>query len=251
MSLLTGFRKEWMELIRSYRLLVAAIVLLFFGLTSPVLAKFTPELLTLIPTGGIAIQIPPPTVTDAFAQYVKNMGQFGILLALLLTMGSVAQEKDKGTAAMILVKPMPRAAFLGAKFLGLAALFAICILLAGLGAYYYTVLLFQPMDILSWLLLNVFLFVYIMVIVAVTLFSSTLMKSQISAGGLALGLIIVVSAFGSLLNLGKYLPGELITWGMRLMQGNLSPSWIALGVSLGLIVVALFAAGLVFQDQEL
>jgi ABC-2 type transport system permease protein len=251
MSLLAAFRKEWMELIRSYRLLVAGIVLLFFGFTSPILAKFTPQLLTLIPTGGIAIQMPTPTVMDAFTQYVKNLGQFGVLLALLFTMGSVAQEKEKGTAAMMLVKPLPRWAFLTAKFLALGVVFAICVLVAGLGAYYYTVLLFQAINIFSWLLLNTFLFMYLLVIVAVTLFCSTLMKSQVAAGGLALGLFIVISAVGSLLNLGKYLPGELITWGVRLMQGDATPSWVAFGVSLGLIVLPLLGAGLVFQKQEL
>ena len=34
---------------------------------------------------------------DAVTQYIKNIGQFGVILALLLTMGAVAQEKDKGT----------------------------------------------------------------------------------------------------------------------------------------------------------
>jgi ABC-2 type transport system permease protein len=251
MSIFIEFRKEWMYLIRSYRLLVAAIVLLFFGLTSPILAKFTPELMTLIPTGEITIQMPPPTVQDAITQYAKNIGQFSLLLAILLTMGAVAQEKDKGTAAMMLVKPLPRGAFLGAKFLGLAAMFAICLVLAGVGAYYYTLLLFEGVDILHWLILNGFLLVYILVIVAITLFCSAVTKSQAAAVGIAISLLVIGWVAGGILRLGKYLPGELITWGMRMMQGNLAPAWIALGVSLGLIVIPLLAAWLIFRNQEL
>src|SRR4030043_3668 len=72
--------------------------------------------------------------------------QSGFILALLLTMGVIAQEKDKGTAAMILVKPMPRGAFLGGKFFAMAAMFAICLLAAGLACYYYTLLLFEALD---------------------------------------------------------------------------------------------------------
>lgn len=251
MSVFVAFRKEWMELVRSYRLLVVGIVLLFFGLTSPILTKFTPELLKLIPTGEITIQMPPQTVLNAIGQYVKNMAQFGVVLALLLTMGSVSQEKDKGTAAMVLVKPMSRGAFLGAKFLGLGAMFAVSLAAAGIAAYYYTFLLFEAMDILHWLVLNLFLLIYAMVIVAITLFCSTLTKSQAAAGGIALGLIFIPSLIGSLLGLGKYLPGELNTWGMRLMQGDSTPSWIALGISLGLIVISLVASWLVFNRQEL
>ena len=215
MSVLVAFRKEWMELIRTYRLLIVAVVLVFFGLTSPLLAKYTPEIITLFPGGeDISKIIPPPTVWDAVTQYVKNMTQFGIILALLLTMGVVAQEKDKGTAAMVLVKPMPRGAFLGAKFLSLAAMFAICLIAAGLACYYYTLLLFEALDILHWLALNALLFLYVMVYVAITLFCSTLVKSPPAAGGVALGLVVVLGLVGAIPGLGKYLPGELNAWGL-------------------------------------
>ncbi len=251
MSLLAEFFKEWKYLLRSYRLLIVAIVLLFFGLTSPILAKFTPQLMTLIPTGGLTIQMPPPTVADAIGQYVKNMGQFGVLLGLLLTMGVVAQEQDRGTAAMMLVKPLPRGTFLLAKFLGLATLFAICLVIAGIAAYYYTYLLFEALNILYWLVLNLMVFTYIMVIVSITLLCSTITRSQGAAAGIAIGALIIGWFAGGILRLGKYMPGELITWGARLVQGDTSPSWIALGVSVGLIVVPLLAAWLIFKRQEL
>ena len=252
MSVLVALRKEWMELIRTYRLLIVAVVLVFFGLTSPLLAKYTPEIIMLVPGGEeISKIIPPPTVWDAVTQYVKNMTQFGIVLALLLTMGVVAQEKDKGTAAMILVKPMPRGAFLSAKFLGLAVMFAICLTAAGLACYYYTLLLFEAMDILHWLVLNALLFLCVMVYVALTLFCSTLVKSPPAAGGIALGVLVVLGLLGAIPGLGKYLPSELITWGARLMQGDSTSSWTALWVSLGLIVVSLLAAWLIFKKQEL
>ncbi len=251
MSVFIAFRKEWLELIRSYRLLIVAVVLVFFGLSSPFLTKYTPELMTLIPTGNISISMPPPTIADAIAQYTKNMGQFGILLGLLLSMGAVAQEKDKGTAAMMLVKPLPRGAFLGAKFLGLAAMFAVALTLAAAACYYYTLLLFESMNILHWLVLNLLLLVYIFVIVAITLLCSTVTKSQAAAVGIAIALLVIGWLLGGVLQLGSYLPGELITWGMRLMQGDATPSWIALGVSLGLIFVPMLAAGLVFTRQEL
>jgi ABC-2 type transport system permease protein len=251
MSIFVAFRKEWLELIRSYRLLVVAAVLVFFGLTSPFLTKFQPELLAALPTGGMTISMPPPTVAMAIGQYVKNMAQFGIILGILLTMGTISQEKDKGTAAMMLVKPLSRGAFMGAKFLALATMFAISLVFAGIACYYYTILLFEAMDILHWLVLNALLLLYALVSVALTLLCSTLTKSQAAAGGIALGLIVIPGSIGSILGLGKYLPGELITWGTRLMQGDTTTSWIALGITLGLIVITLLAAWLIFNRQEL
>jgi ABC-2 type transport system permease protein len=251
MGLFAEFGKEWKYLLRTYRLLITAIVLLFFGLTSPLLAKFTPELMNLLPTGGLTISMPVPTINDAITQYVKNVGQFSVILGLLLTMGAVAQEKDKGTAAMMLVKPLSRSAFLGAKFLSLAAMFAIGVVIAGMAAYYYTMLLFEALNILHWLVLNLLIFVYILVIITITLLCSTLSKSQGAAVGIAFGIFIIGWFAGGILRLGKYLPGELITWGTRLMQGDTTPSWSALGISVGIILVSMLSAWLVFKNQEL
>jgi len=251
MSLFAEFRKEWRYLIRSYRFLIAVVVLLFFGLTSPVLARYQEELMNAIPTGDITVSMPPATVMTAIGQYAKNMAQDGVLLGLLLTMGAVAMEKDKGTAAMMLVKPLPRGSFLTAKFLSLAAMFAICLIVTGLSAYYYTWLLFEAMNIGHWLVLNLLLFVYFLVIVAITLFCSTITRSQGAAIGIAFGLLVIGWFAGGILRLGKFMPGELVTWGVRLMQGDGSQSWIALGVSLGLIIVPLLAAWQIFKRQEL
>ncbi|OGO64868.1 MAG: hypothetical protein A2030_09260 [Chloroflexi bacterium RBG_19FT_COMBO_50_10] len=251
MSILVAFRKEWLELIRSHRLLVVAVVLAFFGLTSPLAAKFIPEIITLTLGAEISKIIPTPTVLDAIAQYTKNMGQFGIILALLLTMGAIGQEKDKGTAAMILVKPLPRGAFLGAKFLSLTVMFAISLAIAGIGCYYYTLLLFEAMDSVHWMVLNLLLFVYVLVPVAITLLCSTITKSLAASGGIALGMIAIGGLLGTITGWGKYLPGELITWGARLMQGDTTSSWIAFGISGGIILISLFAAWLIFRRQEL
>jgi ABC-2 type transport system permease protein len=253
MNIFTAFRKEWLEALRSYRLLIVVVVLVFFGLTSPLQAKLLPQVLAgALPSGTqISSIIPPPTVWTAITQYVKNMSQFDLLLAVLLGMGAVAQEKDKGTAAMMMVKPLPRESFLGAKFLGLAAVFAISIAIAGIGAYYYTSLLFESMEILPWLVLNLFLFIYVLVIVAITLFCSTITKSQAAAGGIAVGFIVIGFILGVIRNWGTYLPGELNTWSTRLMHGVTNGSWIALGTSIGLIVVPLLAAWLIFNRQEL
>ena len=91
-----ALRKELIEQWRSYRLVVVGAVLLVFGLASPLLAKYGPEVIRLaLPEGEEILKlIPSPTAADAVAQYLKNISQFGILLAVLMTMGSVAQEKD-------------------------------------------------------------------------------------------------------------------------------------------------------------
>ncbi|MBC8263308.1 MAG: ABC transporter permease subunit [Anaerolineales bacterium] len=252
MNFLAALRKEWLEQWRTHRLLTVGVVLAVFGLLSPLIAKYTPEIIKLIPNGeAIAQLIPTPTAMDAVTQYIKNIGQFGVILALLLTMGAVAQEKDKGTAAMMLVKPLPRATFLVAKFTALALMFTVAIALAGAACYYYTWLLFGALNAPRWLALNGLMLLLVLVHVALTLFCSVAAKSQAAAGGLALCLLFILWLIGSIPGLGEYLPGQLIAWGGGLMAGQVEAFWPALWVSMGIIVVALMGAMFIFERQEL
>jgi len=252
MTLLASLRKEFLEQWRTYRLLVLVVVMVFFGMTSPILAKYTPELLKLIPgTGGVTINLPAPTLMDAVGQYVKNVSQFGILMALLLSMGSVVVEKERGTAGMMLVKPLARSVFILSKFVALSLAFLVSFLIAGLGAYYYTVILFQPVNLGAWLVMNLLLWVYALVYVALTLLFSTLIRSQAAAAGLSFAVLLVLGLVGSLGNLGQYLPAQLITWGALVMSGTTASYWIALAVSLGLILGSLVIALVAFRKQEL
>ncbi|MCX6092661.1 MAG: ABC transporter permease, partial [Candidatus Bipolaricaulota bacterium] len=94
------FGKELREQVKSYRLLILGLVFVFFGLASPLLAKFTPEILKSVGTDqGITIVLPEPTAADAVAQFVKNVSQIALLVLVFLTMGSVVAEKERGTAA--------------------------------------------------------------------------------------------------------------------------------------------------------
>src|SRR5437899_1361779 len=139
--------KEIAEQWRTGRLPVVAVIFLLFGLASPVLAKYTPDIVKLA-ASSIDIHVPTPTIKDAVAQLIKNLNQVGVLAAILLAMGSVAGEKESGTAAFVLVKPVSRFAFLAAKFSGIAVTIAVAVLICGLAAYLYTDLLFAPLTAL-------------------------------------------------------------------------------------------------------
>jgi ABC-2 type transport system permease protein len=247
-------RKELLEQWRSYRLLVVAVVLLLFGgFIAPLTAKYTPELIkALAPQGDeFAGLIPTPTATVAVQEYVESISQFGVLVALLVAMGAVAREKDKGTAALMLSKPLSRGVFLAAKFVALGMTFTLGILIAGAACYYYTMLLFEALDLSSWLALNGLLLLFLLVYVALTLFCSTLTKSQVVGGGLAFGLLMLLTAIGALPTVGDYLPGRLVSWAAGLMGGSAKASWSAVWGSLGLILVSMFGAWAIFVRQEL
>ena len=88
---MTGFaallRKELLEQWRTTRLPLVATVFLLVGLSSPLLARFTPEILEAVGGGQFTIVLPTPTASDAYDQLAQNLGQFGALIAVLRALG--------------------------------------------------------------------------------------------------------------------------------------------------------------------
>jgi len=207
---MTGFgpllRKELLEQWRTRRLLVVAVVFTIFGIGSPLLARYTPELIKAVGGANFEIIFPTPTLKDAVDQFLKNVGQAGILTAILLAMGSVATEKERGTAALLLSKPASRAAFLAAKLTALATTLAISVLVASIGAYAYTAFLFETPEIVGWTGMTALLLLSFFGFAGLTFLGSTLMRSAIAAAGIGIGGMIVVAIVSALPNVGPYTP---------------------------------------------
>lgn len=249
----TALGKELLYLWRSKRLLVVCTVFLLFGLSAPLLAKFTPELVrSLEEAAQFADLIPDPTAADAIAQYVEFITQFGFILVIVLGMGAVAGEKAQGTAPMILSKPLPRWAFLLSKFVALALLYLAAFLLAALAAYTYTWVLFEPLALGEFLAGNGLLWLWVLVFTAVTLLASTLTNSTGAAAGLALAGSVLLLIGGAIPRLAPVLPGALVSWAGQLGLETAVPfNGGALTAAAVLIVVCLVTAVAVFEQQEL
>ncbi len=118
---MNGFRaflaKEVRETRRTWRLWVIPGILVFFGVTSPVLAAVTPALLraTAERSPGVVLQFPPPTAADAYLQYLGNLAQVALLAVIIAGAAAVASERRAGTAVLMLTKPLSRAGFVLAK----------------------------------------------------------------------------------------------------------------------------------------
>ncbi len=258
-------RQQW----RTRRMLVLGAVFLFFGMGSPLITKLTPELLQSVQGGNLIAQLmPQPSAAEAMNQYIKNLYQFGFLLAMLLAMGAVVGEKETRVASMILSKPMPRWAFLAAKFAAQGLMYLGAFALAGIATYYYTWILFGPLEPGNFILMNGLLLMWTLPFVTLSLLGSVLGKTTAGAGGIAVGLCIGLTLAGSIPQYGALLPGGLLGWAMQAGQAaagiqpaaaNLAAASIAqLPVNGGalasaIIVIILsfvFSLG-VFEQQEL
>jgi ABC-2 type transport system permease protein len=92
-------------------------MLVFFGITSPIIAALTPALVHSMASSqpGVVIRIPPPTALDAYGQFLKNLHQFILIAIVIAGAGAVSSERSSGTAILALTKPLSRSAFVVAK----------------------------------------------------------------------------------------------------------------------------------------
>ena len=102
------FKKEIREQLKLYRLVIVAGVFLLFGLSSPLMLKYLPDILKMAGDQGMIIQLPTPTAAQSLVSYAGDIEQIGALVAVLIAMGCIANELKSGTAMMTLSKPVSR-----------------------------------------------------------------------------------------------------------------------------------------------
>ena len=76
-------RKELVENVRTYRLFLMLALFFFFGVSSPLLAKFTPLLIETFAV-NMEVTVKEPGAADAWMQFYKNVSSLGLSLMIIL-----------------------------------------------------------------------------------------------------------------------------------------------------------------------
>lgn len=253
-----GFRvllaKELREQIRTSRLVAVAVVFVLFGILGPLTDRYMKELLDAVGSqGGMTFQVPPPSLKGDLGQILKNLSQFGVICALLLAMGAVAWEKERGTAGMIMTKPASRGAFLAAKLTAISLNLAVAVTLGGGLGYIYTALLYPaPFPLAGYIAMAAILWWTLVVFVAITLLGSTASRSAIAAAGLAFVAFIVLGILVTVPVVGPWSPLGLLTPASHLALGEDAGNFLGpLLFNIALVPALFGVTWLVFRKQEL
>ncbi len=185
----TFLGKELTEIRKTWRIWVIPGMLVFFAITSPIIAQVTPALLGSMAKAqpGMVVKIPSPTWRDSYAQYLKSLSQMVLIAVVITGAGAVSGERSSGTAVLTLTKPVSRAAFVMAKIVSQAGLLVGATIVSTAVCVGLTIALFGSAP-LSPLLMAVSIWTVdaLLLIVVMTLFSAGFASRGASAGaGLA------------------------------------------------------------------
>ena len=237
-------KKELIESVRTYKILIMLLVFFAFGIMNPLTAKMTPDLLKAAMPDGMTITMADPTGFDSWTQFFKNISQMGLIVMVCVFSGVLGTELSKGTLINMLTKGLSRSAVILSKYTSMALIWTMSIVLSFFVTWGYTVYLF-PDDKPVNLLFSVFcLWVFGMFLLALLLFAATLAKNNygcllITGTGLVVCMLcnIIPSAH-------KYNPLSLATKNMDLITDTIEASsvyscvWAAVVLSLAFVILS-------------
>ena len=252
MSSIVFARKEFSEILRTWRIWVVPGIVLFFAITGPLVARYTPELIGAVAgsqAGGL--KFPTPTYTDSYLQWVKNLSQI-VLITVVIVYGSlVSGEVRSGTAVLVLTKPLSRYAFIAVKAVVQGLFLAAIVTVGALVTWGLTWVIFgaAPGSPL-WSATGAFVVLGLLFVSLMTLLSA-LISSGAGAAGAGLGLYVVLAIAAIWKPLDDYSPAALTNQPSALAAGkDVAIAWPII-TALLLAVAFVVLAGVVFRRKDL
>lgn len=246
MSLLAFMKKEWMELVRSGKLIIFIILFILFGIMNPAIAKLTPWMMevmaeSLEETGLIVTEVYVDALTS-WTQFFKNI-PIGLISFVLIYSSVLTKEYQSGTLVLVLTKGLSRYKVVIAKSAMMLLVWTSCYWLCygityGYNEYFWDNSIADNLvfSVVCWWLMGVLAIALVVFFSAVT---NTNTGVMLATGGTFLGAYLL----GLLPKLEKYSPTKLMD-SASLLYGveGIGEYKSAIVITIALIVVCISAS---------
>jgi ABC-2 type transport system permease protein len=245
--------KEMLETRKTWRLWVVPGVMVFLGLTTPIITAVTPSILKMSARSqpGVVIHFPTPTAVDSYVSFLANLLQIGLLVVIITGAAAVAGERRGGTAVLVLTKPPSRAAFVWAKIVANLVIVCLATAIGTALCIAVTLVLFDAshigafvQSVAMWLALAA-MFVCLMV------YLSAALDRQAAAAGAGLGVYAAFFALTGFPIVRDNSPAGLFAASDALLKARDAALATPIAVTLALALVFVVAAAWSFRRKEL
>ena len=249
---MTLWRLEWLRLVRTRRLVALVGVFVFFGLTSPVLARYTGELVQRF-GNGVQIIVPAPQPTDGFSSYTSNAGQLGLLVYVLVLASALAFDAQREMAVFLRTRVGRYRVLLLPRFAVTVAAGISAYVLGLIGCWYGTIVLLGVVDAAGVAVGTLFASIYLVFIGAVAAALGARLDSVVTTTVATLAVALALSIAGGIAGVGDWLPSHLLGALTSLTAGSSEAGSYARSSVTALILSAalLVLATRIGRDREL
>lgn len=250
-AFLAMIKKEFLESIRTFKLLIVVLVFLLFGMLNPVTAKIMPKLLSSFLPEGMTVTLAVPHAIDSWIQFYKNMSTQMILFIVVFS-GIVANELSRGTLIHILTKGLSRKTVILSKFTAVVSMWTVSYLICFGTTFIYTMYLL-PGELPNTVFTAFCMWLFGVLQISVMLFGGVLFGniygSLLLTGGFA-GLLMLLNIAPEF---AEYSPYLLSSGSVSLltMDAGVSDFYVSIGVTIGLIFLFLSDSLIFFDKRQL
>jgi ABC-2 type transport system permease protein len=227
-------------------------IFLIFGLMSPLLAKFTPQLMkALMP--NLAEAFGKPTALDSWMQFYKNISSLGLSLTIILFSSCLSGEYAKGTLTIMLTKGLSRPAVVLSKFSAAAVILTVSYWLAFGVTCGYTAYLW-PSPSLPHIFFAAFaLWIAGLLYLCILMLGCVLFRQAFTSILFLLVITVIMGLVEQIEQTAGYSPVILISKNIDLLSGTVSASYFTIPLIVSIITsaVLLIMSIAVFNKKQL
>jgi ABC-2 type transport system permease protein len=234
-------KKEILEGIRSYKLLIIAVGVIFFAFLDPLILKLLPKIMEYqMPGFDLAsiMRIDQPT---AVMNYYKNLHQIGTLIIGFTLMSLIAGELKNKTTIIPWCSGMNFTKWIVSKFIVYFLFLLVIMTTSTVINYYYSCSLFSGhrISLLASIKGGFMFSMFYTFLVSCLIFFGSLLKKPNIAALISITLAYLISPISGLFKVSQYTPAGLLTEANLLTPYFTKNGLVSIIATLGLILIML------------
>jgi ABC-2 type transport system permease protein len=203
------WRLEWLRLIRTKRWIALVGIYVFFGLLGPLSARYLGEIVERF-GGDVEVTFPPPVPADGMIQYVSNVSQIGLLVAVVIAAGSLAFDAKPEMGVFLRTRVRNVWGIIVARltvtFLAIGASFV----LGALAAWYQTVVLIGNLPTGGTVAGIGYGLLYLAFVVSLVAVAGARARGVLGAVTITIVALLAMPLIGIVEAIGRWLPSHLV-----------------------------------------
>ena len=189
------FKKEMIENWRNKKWIWVPLVIILLAIMDPISNYYMPQILESVGglPDGTVLEFPEFAPPEVVMMSLGQLSSLGVLVIVLMSMGTIAGERKSGISELIFVKPVSSFNYITSKWAALLVLIWVSLFLGMLVSWYYTNILFGELSFMALLQITFFFGLWLMLVISLSIFYNTLFKTPGAVAFLTILTIILMS----------------------------------------------------------
>lgn len=256
MQWITILQKELVENVRNVKWIWVPLVMILIASIDPISSYYLPQIIDAVGgmPEGAEIPLPEFKPSDIIMMSLSQISSIGVVVIVLISMGTISGERKSGVSELILVKPVSYFNYITAKWVSVLLLTLIAMTLGIFASWYYVNILFGELSFGMLLKIVFFFGLWMTIVVSLSIFYNTLVKTPGLVAFLTIATIVLMKAVTTIFaHLLEWSPNNISGYIQQMIvSGNIPTELTGTSVVTVLIVIILLAASIfTFKTKEM